>query len=240
MEFEEWVEKNLEIEEMARAGMHFGQKASKVHPKMYPFIFGMRNTIHIIDLEKTKEKLKEALKFIFEFSREGKILLFVGTKPQLRDLVKEIATETGFPYVNQRWIGGLITNFQEIKKRILFLKELEEKKESEDFKKYTKKERKEIEDEIQLLEKKFGGLKTLEKLPDGIFICDLTKDHLAAKEAKMKKIKVVAICNTDANPSLANYPIPANDDAISSVKFILDKVKTAILMARGFQNDGTN
>jgi len=230
MEKEEF---NLDVEEMAKAGLHLGHRISKTHPKMVPFIFGMRNTIHVIDLEKTKEKFIEALKFLKEAAKEKKVILFVGTKPQIRDLVKKVAEETRNPYVISRWIGGTFTNFPEIKKRVDYLKELERKKGSGEFEKYTKKERMEIEKEIEKLNEKFGGIKNLEKLPDIVFVCDMVKDYLAVKEARRKKIKVVGICDTNANPELADYPIPANDDAISSVKYILEKVKEAILSKNG-------
>ena len=222
----------ISVEEMAKAGLHLGHRASKTHPKSLPFVFGMRNTIHVFDLEKTKEKLIEALKFLKEAAKEGKLILFVGTKPQVREIVKKIATELNFPFVVSRWIGGTFTNFQEIKKRVERLKELEQKKQSEQWEKYTKKERAEIEEEIKKLEEKFGGIKNLEKLPDIVFVCDMTKEYLAIKEAKRKGIKIVAISDTNADPSLADFPIPANDDAISSVKFILEKVKEAILKGK--------
>jgi len=220
---------NLNTEEMARAGLHFGHKTSKVHPKMFPFIFGSRNTIHIIDLEKTKQKFEEALKFIQDLVSQNKTILFVGTKPQIKDLVKEIATELGYPYVNERWLGGTFTNFEVIKKRAEYLKDLEKRKTEEFFEKYTKKERMEIEKKIQKLEKKFGGIKNMDRLPDAVFICDMVKDKLAVKEAREKGVKIIAISDTNADPTLADYPIPANDDAISSVKYILEKVKEVIL-----------
>jgi len=223
----------LDVEEMAKAGLHFGHRISKTHPKMLPFIFGMRNTIHIIDLEKTKEKFIEALKFLREATLEKKVILFVGTKPQIRDLVKQTAIETQNPYVVYRWIGGTFTNFPEIKKRVDYLRELERKKEAGEFEKYTKKERMEIEEEIEKLERKFGGIKNLEKLPDIIFVCDMVKNKLAVDEAKRKGVKIVAISDTNADPSLADYPIPANDDAVSSVKYILEKIKEVILSAKG-------
>jgi len=223
---------NLNVEEMAKAGLHLGHKTSKVHPKMFPFIFGVRNTVHIIDLEKTKQKFEEALKFIQELVSQNKVILFVGTKPQIKDLVKEIATELDYPYVNERWLGGTFTNFEVIKKRAEYLKDLEKKKAEGFFEKYTKKERAEMEKKIQKLQKKFGGIKNLEKLPDAIFICDMVKDKLAVKEAREKGVKIIAISDTNADPTLADYPIPANDDAISSVKYILEKVKEVILKAR--------
>jgi small subunit ribosomal protein S2 len=223
---------NLIIEEMAKAGLHFGHKTSKVHPKMFPFIFGVRNNIHIIDLEKTKEKLDEVLKFIQELVSQNKTILFVGTKPQIKDLVKEIATELGYPYITERWLGGTFTNFEVIRKRVEKLKELEKKKAEGFFERYTKKEKTKIEKMIQKLERKFGGIKNMEVLPDAVFICDMIKDKLAVKEAREMGVKIIAISDTNSDPTLVDYFIPANDDAISSVKYILEKVKEAILKAK--------
>jgi len=219
----------LNIEEMARAGLHFGHRTSKCHPKMKPYLAGVKNTIHIIDLEKTAQKLKEALRFIQELILENKILLIVGTKIQIKDLVKEVATELNLPYVNERWLGGTFTNFEVIKKRIDYFKDLEKKRAEGDFEKYTKKEKAKISQEIKDLEIKFGGLRNLERLPDAIFVSDMKKDETAIREAKRKGIKIIGIAHTNIDPTLADYPIPASDDAISSVKYILEKVREAIL-----------
>lgn len=218
----------IDPEEMAKAGVHFGHRTSRVHPKMKPYLYGVRNTVHIIDLEKTAEKLKEALKFIQELIAENKILLLVGTKIQVKDLVKEIAKDCNLPYVNERWLGGTFTNFEVIKKRIEYFKDLEKKKKEGELEKYTKKERAKIDQELRDLEIKFEGIKNLERLPDAIFVLDMKKDDLAVKEARMKGIKVIGIADTNVDPTLADYPIPANDDAISSVKYILEKVKEVI------------
>jgi small subunit ribosomal protein S2 len=224
---------NLDIEEMAKAGLHFGHATSKFHPKMTPYVFGVRNGVHIIDLEKTKEKLKEALKFIQQLVAENKILLVVGTKFQIKDLVKDFAKEFGFPYVTERWLGGTFTNFPVIKQRCEYLKELEQKLQNQELmENYTKKERKEMEKKLQKLETKFGGIKNLERLPDAVFIIDMKKDELAVKEARRKGVKIIAISDTDSDPTLADYPIPANNDAISSVKYILEKVREAILIQK--------
>jgi len=226
------VEIKLDTEEMAQAGVHFGHRTSRVHPKMQPYLYGVRNTVHIIDLEKTKEKFEEALKFIQELISENKILLLVGTKIQVKDLVKDIAKDCGLPYVNERWLGGTFTNFEIIKKRIEYFKDLEKKKATGELEKYTKKEKAKIDQELRDLEIKFGGIKDLEKLPDAIFVIDMKKDDLAVKEARMKGIKVIGISDTNVDPTLADYPIPANDDAISSVKYILEKVKEVIKSCR--------
>ena len=223
---------SLDLEEMARAGLHFGHRSSRIHPKMKPYLQGVRNTIHIISLEKTAEKLEEVLKFIKEIISEGKTLLLVGTKIQVKELVKETAESCGFPYVSERWLGGTFTNFGIIRKRIEYFKDLERKRDSGGLEKYTKKERAKIEKKIRGLERKFGGIKNLEKLPDVIFVLEMKKDELAIKEARKMGIKVISISDTNCDPSLADYFIPANDDAISSVKYILEKVKEVILKAR--------
>lgn len=223
---------NLDLEEMLRAGLHFGHRQSRGHPKMAPYLQGIRNTVHIIDLEKTAQKLREALKFIQELISQEKILLFVGTKIPIKNLVKEVAEKVGFPYVNERWLGGTFTNFEVIKKRVEYLKDLERKKESGELEKYTKKERIKINEELRKLKIKFEGIKEMERLPDAIFVIDMKKDYLAVKEARMKGIKVIGISDTNVDPTLADYPIPANDDAISSVKYILDKVQEVILSAK--------
>lgn len=223
---------NINPEEMTEAGLHFGHRTSRIHPKMKPFLYGVKNGVHIIDLEKTAEKLKEALNFIQEFISEGKILLLVGTKIQIRGLIREIAKDCDLPYVVERWLGGTFTNFEVIKKRIDYFKNLEKEKASGELEKYTKKERAKIDQKLEGLELKFGGIKNLEKLPDVIFVLDIKKDAGAVKEAKETGIKIVAIVDTNVNPDLVDYPIPANDDAISSVKYILDKVKEVILKTK--------
>jgi len=223
---------DIDIEEMAKAGLHFGHKTSKAHPKMEPYLYGVRNGIHIIDLEKTKGKLEEALGFIKELISQGKILLIVGTQVHTKDLVKEFASECGLPYINERWLGGTFTNFEVIKKRINYFKDLQEKKIKGELEKYTKKERSKIEAELEEFERKFGGIKDLERLPDAIFVLDMEKDSLAVKEARERGVKIVSISDTNTDPTLADYPIPANDNAMSSVKYILDKVKEVILKTK--------
>ena len=223
---------NISLEEMAQAGLHFGHKTSKIHPKMTPYLAGVRNTVHIVDLEKTKKNLEEALKFVQQLFLENKILLIVGTKVQVKGLVEAFARELALPYVTERWLGGTFTNFEIIRKRIEYFKDLERKKKEGGLEKYTKRERIKIDEELRDLEIKFGGIKNLERLPDAILVLDLKKDDLAVKEAIMKGIKIIAISHTNTDPTLADYPIPANDDAVSSVKYILDKIKEAILSTK--------
>ncbi len=218
----------IDPKEMLKAGVYFGHKTTKINPKMAPYIAGTKNNVHIIDVEKSAKKLEEALKFIQELRASGKILLFVGTKIQVKKLVKDIAEEYDLPYVNEKWVGGGFTNFKEISKRIEYYNNLEKKKNEGELGKYTKKERAEIDKEIQRLEKNFGGIKKMNKLPEAIFVLDMKKDNLAVKEARMKGIVVIGIADTNVDPTLADYPIPANDDAISSIKYILDKVAEAL------------
>jgi len=216
------------IEEMTKAGLYFGHRTSKIHPGMMPYTKGIRNGVYIIDLEATSKMLSSALDFIKKIVSEKKILLLVGTKIQTKSMVEETAKKADLPFVSQRWLGGTFTNFESIKKRIDNYKDLEDKKKKGDFEKYTKKERIRLDEEIEALRIKFEGIKNLEKLPDAVFVCDMKKDELAVKEAKAKGIKVIAIADTNVNPAMADYPIPANDDAVSSVRYILEKMAEAV------------
>jgi len=211
-------------EEMAEAGLSMGHRASNAHPKMKPYICGMRNAVHIIDLERTKEKFEETLKFIKRIISEKKTLLFIGTKIQVKDLVKDVAKECDLPYVNERWLGGTLTNFGIISKRLEYFRDLDEKKKKGELKKYTKKEQHQFGVELQKLERQFGGIKKMIKLPEALLIVDVQKEKLAVKEARMKNIPVIGLCDTNADPSIIDYPIPANDDAITSLKLILGTI----------------
>jgi len=219
----------LKPDDMTEAGLHFGHRTSRVHPKMKPYIFGNRNKVDLIDLERTAEKFKQALEFIKEIVSENKTLLLIGTKIQIKDMAQSFAKECDLPYITERWLGGTFTNYKTLKQRIEYFKELEEKKKKGELEKYTKKEKAKIDKELSDLETKFGGIKNMEGLPDAIFVLDMKKDALAVKEARMKKVKVIGIADTNVDPTLADYPIPANDDAISSVKYILEKVKDVII-----------
>lgn len=223
----------ISIEEMSQAGVNFGHKTSRLHPKMQPYILKVKDSVHFIDLEKSAQALKEAFNIIRKITMEGKEILMVGTKVHLRDMLEQTAKDCGFPYVKERWIGGTFTNFEEIKKRIQYFKDLEAKTKEADFEKnYTKKERSMINKEIARLQMKFGGIKEMDKLPEALFVLDMRKDAIAIKEARDKGIKVIALADTNVNPSLADYPIPANDDAVSSVKYILNKLQEAVLEVR--------
>ncbi|MFH1036457.1 MAG: 30S ribosomal protein S2 [Patescibacteria group bacterium] len=223
---------DLDVEAMTEAGLQFGHRTSKVNPKMRPYFSGVRSGIHIIDLEQTLVKFAEALRFIQKLITENKVLLIVGTKIQAGDLVKEVAKECGLPYVSERWIGGTFTNFETILKRTTSFKDLENKKATGELEKYTKKERAQFDKKIQDMETKFGGIKNLTKLPDAIFVLDMKKDAAAVKEARAKGVKVIGIAHTNVDPTLADFAIPANDDSVPSVKYILEKTKEAILKVR--------
>jgi small subunit ribosomal protein S2 len=212
------------LEEMLKAGAHFGHRTSKWNAKMESYIFTTRNNVHVIDLEKTQEKLKEALKFIHEIKKKKGTIIFVGTKVAAKEITQKMAKEAKAFYVIERWIGGTLTNFEVISKRLEYIRGLEEKKKTGELEKYTKKEQHEFNIEIQKLNRQFGGIKEMTKLPDALLIVDAHKEKLAVKEARMKEIPVVGLCDTNADPTIIDYPIPVNDDAISSLKLILGTI----------------
>lgn len=219
----------ITIESMTESGLQFGHKTSRLNPKMKSFLAGSRNGVSFFDLEKTKAKFEETLKFIQDTVSQGKIILFVGTKIQSKNLVKELAKECGMPYITERWLGGTLTNIATILKRIEYFKELEKKKTQGELEKYTKKERASFNKELRELEVKFSGIKDMVKLPDVVFVTDAIKDDLAIKEAKITGVSLIGIADTNCNPDVFDYLIPANDDTVSSVKYVLEKVKEVIL-----------
>jgi small subunit ribosomal protein S2 len=222
----------ISLDDMAKAGVHLGHHASKWHPKMQDYIYGSKNSIHIIDLNTTKENLEKALDFISETVASGKDILFVSTKKQAIPVVKAVAEETEMPYMVRRWVGGIFTNFKTVNKRVKQLVVLEEKLQANELKAYTKKERKVFSDKVEKGNKIFAGIKDLKSLPGAIFVQDIIKDSLAIKEAKDLNIPVIALTDTNANPELVNYAIPANDDAVSSIKYIYDLVGQVIIEAK--------
>ena len=227
---------SVDIMDMLKAGVHFGHKKSKWNPKMEQYVYAMRDNVRIIDLQATIEKLEEALEFIKKISKEKGVILFIGTRRQAKPLVKSAAERCGMPFVAERWIGGTFTNFKVILKRIKKLKEMKEEKNSEGFKKFTKKEQIEFSREFERIEKKLGGIRNLEKLPDALFIIDVNKDLLAVKEAQKLKIPVVALVDTDVDPTIIDYPIPSNDDAIQAIKIMTDAVADAIIEGKNIEN----
>jgi len=221
-------EVKLNMEEMLSSGLGVGHTVSRLHPKMKIYVSGIKNNANIIDLEKTSKEFGKALKFISNLVADNKKIIFVGTKIQMKELVKTAAENCNVPYVTERWLGGIFTNFETISKRVDYFKEMEKKKATGEFNKYTKKERLQFDKELEKLRVKFEGIKNMSKLPEAVFIADLKKDITCAKEAKRKGIFIVAIADTNIDPGLADYPIPANDDAISSVKYILEKITETI------------
>ncbi|MFH1451277.1 MAG: 30S ribosomal protein S2 [bacterium] len=218
----------INLDEMAQAGLQVGHRVSYCHPKMKPYIQTIRGGIAVINLEKTAELMEEAFRFIEKLIAEKKILILVGTKVQMKNLVKNTAKECGLSYIDNRWIGGFLTNFETIKKRATFLKDLESKRASGEFEKYTKKEKAQFDKKIKDLGIKFGGVKNLERFPDAIFFLDMQKDIIGIKEARQKGVKIIALADANINPNLADYPIPANDDAISAVSYVLARLKTVL------------
>ncbi len=226
----------INVEEMAQAGVNFGHKVSSLHPKMKLYVSGIKNNVNIIDLEKTAKEFEKALKFISTLIQDGKTILFVGTKIQMRVIVKEAAEACEMPYVVERWLGGTFTNLETILKRVEYFKDLEKKKATGELEKYTKKERIKFDKEMEKLRIKFEGIKNMTKLPEAILLFDLKKDEICAREAKRKGVKIIAITDTNVNPDIADYLIPANDDAISSVKYILEKVSETIKNSKSLEN----
>ena len=215
------------LQELLEAGVHFGHKVSRGNPKMAPFIYSARDGVHIIDLTQSEKGLRETCEFVKTLGAEGKILLFVGTKKQAQPIIEEAAKKAGAPYLINRWIGGFLTNFEEISKNIKKLKELKEQKAKGEFEKYTKKEQLLLDRKIATLEKDLGGVLTLDNLPDAVFITDCARENIAVKEAFKKGIQTVAITDTNCDPSLVEYRIPANDDATKSIKIIVETIASA-------------
>ncbi len=208
-------------QELVEAGVHFGHKTSRWHPKMEQYIFGSRNGIHIFDIAKTIKKMEEALLFMGRVLANGGVILFVGTKPAAKAIVREAAKELNMPFVVDRWLGGTMTNFKTISKRIQYLKELEEQQKTGQWDKFIKKERLVLQRKMDKLQGQLAGIRNLIKLPEAIFVSDVKLDNIAVREAKIMKIPVVAICDTSTNPAMVDFVIPANDDATSSLKILL-------------------
>ena len=220
----------ISMMEMLKAGVHFGHKKAKKHPKMEQYIYTIRNGINIIDLGATKSKLEEALKGVKEISSDGGTILFVGTKKQAKKIIEEAAKKCDMPFVTERWLGGIFTNFDKIATSINRLEKMIEQKESGELeKKYNKKERLEINREIKRLERKFGGIRKMKKLPEAVFVIDIKEDKTAVLESITKKIPIIALVDTNVDPSVIDYPIPSNDDAVGAIKLMADAVTEMII-----------
>jgi len=225
-------QKQEAINQMSKAGVSFGHRVSKWNPKMEPYLSGQKNNVHIINLEKTYEKLVEALGYIYDTISQNKNIIFVGTRTHAKKITENAAKEVNLPYVVERWIGGTFTNFPVILKRLEYFRDLEKKLSAGELDKYTKKEKNLFLKELQFLNKKWGGIKDLTNLPEAIFVLDVVHDKLAIKEAKEKGVKVIALCDSNADPTGIDFIIPANDDAISSLNYIFDKIIKVIKEAR--------
>jgi len=219
---------NISLEDMVDAGAHYGHQTKRWNPKMGEYLYGEESGVHIFDLTKTKPLIEEALEFLAKSAKEGKRILILGTKKQIKDKVAEVAQKAGVAYVNERWLGGTISNFNQIKRSIAKMEEMKENLLSGAYSKYTKKERLLIDREIIRLEKFFGGIKSMTDIPDILFVIDTKRESAAVYEASVKKIPIVAIVDSNSDPDLVDYPIPMNDDASKALEYILNLVAKAI------------
>src|SRR3989344_7875699 len=215
------------LQELLEAGVHFGHQVRRGHPRMRPYIYGAREGVSVIDLTQSEKYLKEAAEFVYNLGKEGKILLFVGTKKQAKPIIEELAKELQAPFLAQRWMGGFLTNFEQMQKNIKRLKEYLEQKEKGQLSKYTKKEQLLLERKMDKLQRDFAGVMNLVSLPDAIFVVDAVSDNVAIREANRLKIKVAAIADSNSDPTQIDYPIPGNDDAIKSIKILVGAVAQA-------------
>jgi small subunit ribosomal protein S2 len=214
----------ITMKELLEAGVHFGHQTKRWNPKMKEYIFGERNGIYIIDLQKTLKLFKEASKFVTELCSTGKMILFVGTKRQAQDAVAEEATRAGMPYINQRWLGGLLTNWVTVQKSVKRLQELDEMATDGRYELLTKKEVIKLERERKHLQANLAGIKSMKRLPDALFIVDSNNEAIAVKEARKLGIPVVAVVDTNCDPTVVDYVIPGNDDALRAIRLFTSKI----------------
>ena len=219
---------SISMKELLEAGVHFGHQTRRWNPKMKPFIFGKRNGIHIVDLQKTLHHFEEAADFIRDLATNGRNVLFVGTKRQAQDAIREEAERCGMFFMNHRWLGGTMTNFRTIRKSIERFKEIEKTLANEDSH-LTKKERIHLERQRRKMERAFGGIKDMEDLPDALFVIDTVHEHIAIKEANRLGIPVVAVVDTNSDPEEVDFPIPGNDDAIRAIRLFTSRIADNIL-----------
>lgn len=220
------------LEELLKKGVHFGHKSSKRHPKMSPYIFTKRSGVHIIDLQKTVEKLNEALAFVDKVVKNNGLILFIGSKKQAKDIVQKAALACGMPYIVGRWLGGTFTNFENIVKLTNKLESLEKDRDEGVWERYTKKEQVTMTKQIQKLEETVGGIRKMKKLPQAIFVIDIKKEKTAVAEANKVKIPIIALVDTNTNPDMVQCPIPANDDAVKSIDVFTNLVADTIIDAK--------
>ena len=220
---------SISLKELLEAGVHFGHQTKKRNPKMKKYIYNERNGIHIIDLQQTIKLFDEASRFMSNVTAQGKTVLFVGTKKQAQDAIAEEAERAGMPYVNQRWLGGLLTNFVTLKKSMKKFKELQKMKLDGDFEHFSKKDASKLEKKYKKMDKLFQGIKDMELLPEALFVIDPRKEDIAVGEAKKLNIPVVAVVDTNCDPDQIDYVIPGNDDAIRAIKLFASRVSDAVL-----------
>ena len=219
---------DISLKDMVVHAVHFGHPTQKWNPKMKPYLYGKRNGIHVFDLHKTAEGRLRALDFLANAARANQTILFVGTKPQCRPFLEEIHKTTRMPVVTDKWIAGLLTNYKTIKKRIDYFKKLKEDDKTGGLEKFTKKEQVKLRKKIQTLSMSLSGVEAMNDLPDVVFVADIVRDNLAVREARRLKIPVVGIVDSNADPDLVDFVIPANDDAIKSLEYIFGFVKEAL------------
>lgn len=224
--------KGVSMEQLLEAGAHFGHMVRRWNPKMRKFIWQARGGVHIFDLEKTENSIRDAASYLEKMAAEGKRIVFVGTKRQAKDLVREAAIKAGVGHVTERWLGGMLTNWGQMKARIDRLNGLKADRESGRLNKYIKKERLLLDREIEKLERFFGGLSESKSTPDVLFVVDTHKEKVAVREAKNRKIKVVGIVDSNADPDFVDYPIPMNDDAVGAIKLVVDALADAVAVGR--------
>lgn len=223
---------DVSLQELLEAGVHFGHQVKRWNPQMAQYIYGARQGVYVIDLGASLEGLKKAMDFAEKLGGEGRSIVFVGTKKQAQDIVKTEASVVGASYMTERWIGGILTNWEEVYKNIKKLRKLKSQKEEGEFKKLTKKEQLLIDREIEGLTRSYGGVETLDRIPDAIFVSDAHRETIALKEANKTGVPVIAICDTNSDVRLVDYPIPGNDDAIKSLKILTSKVARAFAQGR--------
>jgi len=222
----------VSLDELLDSGAHFGHQTRRWNPKMEEYLFGSENGVHIFDLTKVKPLIEEALDFITRSVKEGKTVLLLGTKKQVKDKVAEVAEKVGIPYVNERWLGGTISNFPQMQRSLKKMEEMKENMTSGFYNKYTKKERLLIDREIARLERFFGGIKTLTNVPDVLIVIDTKREAGAVHEANVRKVPVVGIVDSNSDPDFIDYPIPMNDDASKALEYILNLIGEAIEAGR--------
>lgn len=228
---------NVSMKALLESGVHFGHRTHRWHPRMKPYIFTERNGIHIIDLQQTVKSLESAYKFIRELIAEGGVVLFVGTKRQAHETIQSEAERCGMPYVTIRWLGGMLTNWITMRQRINELERLERMREKGDFERLTKKEGLMLERQIDKLQLRFGGIRKMHRLPDALFVVDIRREETAVREANSLGIPIIALVDTNCDPSLVDHIIPSNDDAIRAIKLMVAHIADAVVEGRGMRKE---